>query len=429
MYHILKVVRKPWYQLMIVMVAVLTGDPILAQEYGNPGYIVYDNGEEKEVYFQNEDYIYSTTKVLYRDQPGAEIKEVSIDRIKEFRVPGSFKFIRARVEIDRSFNSNDDISSGYQPVFTDETIFLRVIVEGGVSLFSYEDKNADRYFMGQQKGQITQLIYKKYNIVVEDSRGITENVTGMNDSYKEQIKSTLQCSDITDSEVKELSYNRSSLTEIFASYYNCKGTEPVRWSERKKSEIEINARLRSGLRVTTPEFNSSSVVIANSIMLPVSQGASANTILSYFIAGELEFSVPISVTGLFSGFTEITYMNLEGDLSGVEGEAYGMMMDFQMLRLQGGTRYYYPVSRNLNPFLEFSVAYSFLLNESSSIRTDVGIGGIRDTDYPHELILGIGLDINRKFNVLARYGTILTDSGTTFALFNFTSISVSYNFL
>jgi hypothetical protein len=65
--------------------------------------------------------------------------------VKEFGVYGSFKFIRAKVKIDRSSYKLGELTPDREPVWSDELLFLRVLAKGKASLYSYEDLS--RFFL------------------------------------------------------------------------------------------------------------------------------------------------------------------------------------------------------------------------------------------------------------------------------------------
>ncbi|MBC8882755.1 hypothetical protein H9X57_03255 [Flavobacterium piscinae] len=86
------------------------------------------------------------TEFEFKYNENEESQIISINNAKEFVVDGKSKYIRAKVDIDRSSSITKDLSNNKLPVFKNETLFLKNIVEGKANLFLYEDNNLVRFF-------------------------------------------------------------------------------------------------------------------------------------------------------------------------------------------------------------------------------------------------------------------------------------------
>jgi hypothetical protein len=123
------------------------------------------------------------------------------------------KFVRAVVKIDRSSEDVSILSELKDPVFKEEKLFLKLLIEGKANLYVYEDVNLNRYFYNVQDSKITQLIYKSYK---RDGNRI-----GVNNSFKRQLLDHLKCSAFTLKKIKNLTYKQNSLISFFKESIFC----------------------------------------------------------------------------------------------------------------------------------------------------------------------------------------------------------------
>ncbi|WP_010180669.1 tRNA modification GTPase [Aquimarina agarilytica] len=123
------------------------------------------------------------------------------------------------------------------------------MVEGGASLYLYEDKNVKRFFFKKQfSNEIKALVSKKY---------LTENNKIANNfQYKQQLLNSLTCSSITLKTIKNLLYTRNKLISLFDNYNTCSAPTTYVSSSKKQSKDVINITLR-------PRYNLSSFFIKN----------------------------------------------------------------------------------------------------------------------------------------------------------------------
>src|SRR5690606_2810585 len=98
----------------------------------------------------------------YKLTADGEISNATLETVKEFRVAGAAKYVRANVKIDRSPKSLSNLSPDRNPIFKEELLFLKVVVEGKATLYSYEDATLSRFFYKIPDNEISQLAYKMY---------------------------------------------------------------------------------------------------------------------------------------------------------------------------------------------------------------------------------------------------------------------------
>ncbi|MEX0314438.1 MAG: tRNA modification GTPase, partial [Allomuricauda sp.] len=127
------------------------------------GYFIENNGKKVECFIENVDWKNNPTEFKYKLSESSESIKVGITKVKEFSVQNYSKYIRANVKIDRSSSNINQLSSTRNPVFKEETLFLKILVEGTSNLYYYEDGNLIRYFYSKDgHHNLEQLIFKYY---------------------------------------------------------------------------------------------------------------------------------------------------------------------------------------------------------------------------------------------------------------------------
>lgn len=203
-----------------------------AQITFEPGYIIDNTGEKKYCLIKNNGWKNNPTTFEFKKDLNAKIEEGSIYNIAEFSIENGKKYIRKKVEIDRSKNILKRLSKTKEAEFTSETLFLEQLTEGDANLYYYEDSNLVRFFFNMNNTTTQQLINKKY--LNENNR------IGENTEYKKQLWDNLRCENLSLDEVKATGYKKSELLSFFTLYNQCKDPSYVnsRISESKK-EISL----------------------------------------------------------------------------------------------------------------------------------------------------------------------------------------------
>lgn len=126
------------------------------------GYFKDNEGEKTECFIKDNDWLKNPTAFKYKLSENGKIKDAGIDDVKEFSVPGSFKYIRVDVDMDTSSSDINKLSSYRTPLWKHEQLFLKVLVEGKASLFYYYDGEFERFFYSVNDTSIKQLVYKEF---------------------------------------------------------------------------------------------------------------------------------------------------------------------------------------------------------------------------------------------------------------------------
>lgn len=149
------------------------------------GYYINDTNEKVEGYIKNIDWLNNPTDFSFKSTENSIFQILDLASVQEFGIYDRSKYVREKVKIDRSSESQFLMSSEKNPIFKDEVIFLKVLLEGNASLYSYTDNNLHRFFFKTTDSQIEQLVYKNYMI--------RNTLVGKNNYYKQQLLNNLPC--------------------------------------------------------------------------------------------------------------------------------------------------------------------------------------------------------------------------------------------
>jgi len=145
-------------QLLLIATLLLLSTISYCQITFENGYFIDESNQRIECLIKNMDWENSPTAFHYKLTDDAAVQKLDIQAVKEFGINGVSKYIRAVVKIDRSSDSDNQLSYKKNPVFQEETLFLKVIVEGKATLLLYQSTNLKRFFFNTDHSYITQLV-------------------------------------------------------------------------------------------------------------------------------------------------------------------------------------------------------------------------------------------------------------------------------
>jgi len=172
---------------------------------------------------KNIDWFDNPTEFVYKLSENSEVKKETIVSVKEFGIISVSKYIRTFVEIENSKNDEKEFK------FINETIFLKVLIEGNASLYLYENKGVSKFFYSKDNGDIKQLIHKIF-IKKDDNRLLRRK-------YRQQLWTDLACSSIKKSTVANLSYKGYDLIRYFEKYNTCNNNTYVNFVKDKQKGL------------------------------------------------------------------------------------------------------------------------------------------------------------------------------------------------
>lgn len=201
-------------------------------------YFINNEGEKVECWIKNSDWHENPNSFVYRLAEEGANKMASIEDIQEFGIYNFSKYIRAKVDIDRSSGDMSKMDYFGNAVFHQEELFLKVLLEGEATLYQYTDGDLNLFFFQTPTQNIQQLVYKKY---IVDPNTIASNV-----AFRTQLAEQLTCGQNQPRRIQELNYYKSGLVKYFSAYHQCKNLSFTNYDAKVKRDL-FNLRVTSGL--------------------------------------------------------------------------------------------------------------------------------------------------------------------------------------
>ncbi|MEY2868107.1 MAG: hypothetical protein RIR01_525, partial [Bacteroidota bacterium] len=152
---------------LFLLLTILTALNSFAQIDLEKGYFINNSNIKTECFIKNIDWLDNPVEFEYKLTPESGYISAKINSVKEFGIYDKSKYIRAKVAMDRSSTKAAELSISKIPVFKEEELFLKVLVEGKANLYEYIDGNLLRFFYSIDNSAISQLVYKQYQETVE----------------------------------------------------------------------------------------------------------------------------------------------------------------------------------------------------------------------------------------------------------------------
>jgi hypothetical protein len=370
----------------LLFVTLLCFAPIYAQIVFEPGYIIKDNGERIECLIKNEDWRFSPESFVFRETETAPERKGTLLDIQSFGIGDYVRYERHTVDIDRSSSDNlKTISSEKGPAFEEETLFLRLMLDGEIRLLIYEDNALNRFFYQIEEETPQQLIYKKYLT--------NENVIRTNNTYRQQMRNLFKdCPSIPESDLDRANYFGKTIVKLFSRYSECKGSEIVNYAERNKKPFIFHITPRVGGSLN----NNTSVEFMASILPQRNTDFSSKLIPRLSL--EVEFLLPFN-RNKWSILVEPTYRSYS-DRQQLQVET--VEIDLNTFDIPIGLRHYFFLGSNSKVFLNFAGLISIPINSEIRITRDFGTIRTFDIASNGNFALGAGYKFKDKLSVELR---------------------------
>lgn len=331
------------------------------------------------------------TEIEYKLAENTKAKHIGIKSIKEFGILKSSKYIRSTVKIDRSSEDLNELSDIKSPIFKEEQLFLKVLIEGKANLYLYEDGRLKRYFYNKESPDIEQLVFKSYKI--------TEYDLGKNNRFKQQLWNDLKCSSITMSKIDNLEYKKYSLIQFFIEFNSCSNSNFINYEEKQQKDL-FNLTIR-------PRLNNSSLNVQNSTYSTLNTKFGSKSSIGFGI--EAEYIFPFN-KNKWSIFIEPTYQNykaeLYADVTNVSGGKLASEVNYSSIEIPIGLRHCFFINNNSKVFINASYVLDFSSETSIEFRRADGSSfNSLDINSRNNLAFGIGYKLNDKYGLELRYQT------------------------
>ncbi|MEO9512289.1 MAG: tRNA modification GTPase [Flavobacteriaceae bacterium] len=383
---------------------------ISSQIHFEKGYFITNGNERIECLIKNLDWKNNPTEFEYKVSENAEIQNASIETVKEFTVYDVLRYTRKTVEIEKSSSNVSNLSTSRNPTFTNETLFLKVLIEGSTSLYLYEKSNLEKFFYSTSAQDIEQLVYIQYTS--SDSK-IREN-----NYFRQQLFNALKCGKAADNKVSVLRYENTDLVNFFRNFNTCKKVLFTNWQrEKKKGKLVLNLRAgiaNNGLEYNNPEISGPRVVSFQDKLSPI-----------YGV--EIEYIMPFN-KNKWAFFGEPLYQ-FYNQKAIIDDETYETK--YSSIDLSLGLRHYFFLDDNFKFYINASIISSVILDNTVT-RTDALdrslIISLKSTSP--NFGAGIGFKCNNKFGVEIRANSarnLASGSQSLVSKYNSITLLLSYS--
>ena len=343
-------------KIFILLAAILFPLPALAQMFFEDAYIIDSRGSRKEVLIKNEGWVENPSTVVIKDGVTAKESSLGLNDIEEFGfVNGTtfrkFTLLIAHYEDDLSkIDSNPDLIPQIQ------TVFLRVLATGAVSLYSHH-RGTTKFFIGKNRETPTQLWYKRY---YNSNNDLQKNRT-----YQTQLSQLINCPNTS---FNNIDYKTDSLTKLVMTFNN--GCVEPEQSMKTKTKIRVHILAEGNMISTTANSNE---YYLDDIEMNPKQVAK--------IGLELEYVLPM-LGNSFSVFAAPKYYRYKNDFVreySVDPHTQTVSVDASILEIPLGFRYYNHFTESNALFLSFAYVLKNSLNSTLRVNTreyELAAGGV-----------------------------------------------------
>jgi len=390
--------------LLLILIPILSSN-IYSQISFEQGYFIDNSGQKINCQIKNIDWNSNPTEFEYRLSIDNESKTATIKSVQEFGIDNISKYIRSTLDIDRSVENINTLSYDRKPIFKEETLFLKVLVEGKASLYQYKDGRLTRYFYNKESSSIEQLVYKSYKT--------DNNKIGKNNRFKNQLWNDLKCSHFKINMANSLKYKKADLIDYFAKYNECNNSTYINYQEKQKKDL-FNLSFRPGVNISTLSIQNS---------LSNSRNTDFGNELAFRFGIEAEFIMPFN-KNKWAIIVEPTYQYFKSEK---ELTNQNVKAEYTSTELPIGVRHYFFLNENSKFFINGSFIIDLNSNNSKIIfesGTDLKI------KTRNNLAFGLGYKHNDRYSLELRYQTsreILNDFVFWFSDYQTFSVIFGYS--
>lgn len=368
---------------LLVVLTIVLGLNCYAQISYKKGYYINNSNEKVECFIKNIGWNNNPSEIEYKLTENSDKKNITVAFVKEFGIYNICKYTRHLVKIDNSSDNLKELRKKREPIFTEEKLLLKVLVEGEANLYSYKVSNSNKYFYSKGSSEIKQLIFKTYL-----NKG---NKIVYNNSYRQQLLTDLKCPNFTISKIENIDYKQSELINFFIEYNECNNHGFINY-EKKQNRDLFNLTIRPGI-------NTSSLYIENGISYVNDADFDESTALRFGV--EIEFIMPF-YENKWAIIMEPTYQYFKSEKEiTAYFETQKVKVDYKSIELPIGVRHYIFLNDNSKFF--FNASFTADLNRGSVI--DYESENDLEIKTSNNIALGVGYKYNDRFCLEFRYHT------------------------
>jgi hypothetical protein len=377
-------------QFIIVFLLLFVSLNTNAQILFEKGYYIDNNNQRVECLIKNMDWRSNPSQFKYKKFENSKEKKATSEEVKEFGVYSISKYISRRVKIDRSSNKITELSSKIAPIFKEEKLFLRAVLEGKVSLYLYQDHDLIRFFYKKDDTPIKQLVYKLY----ENRTGRGYQRVSQNNTFRSQIFEVLKCPDIKIDVINDLKYNQKELILIFTTYNDHHGSKSIFPKKKQKKDLfhlSIKPRIN---------YNLFDVIKDN-------RSIDFTPTTDFAIGIEFEYILPF-YKNKWTLIADPNYQQLNNhqEVGANVLDTFYAVMDYNALEIPLGVRHYFFLNKKSKIFID--ALFMFNIDFNSSLGFQTNERPVNKSYFPttgYNFGAGIGYNYNNQYSTEIRYHT------------------------
>lgn len=349
----------------------------VAQTKFESGYYIKNNGEKINGLIKNIDWKNNPSSIDFKANEESVSQTITIQNAKEFAINDKVKFIRETVSIDQSSQNDYTLSTSSEPIFKEETVFLRVMVEGVSNLYFYESENTTKFFYSNND-KVEQLVFKRY---------YKDSDIALNEGYKRQLYINFKCSTEDKNKIEKLKYKEDDLVEYFTQTNNCKSGTTGKTVVAKREKIETHLRANILGSMTGGAYNLSNGNIRGNYTL--------DSKIALSFGFEVEFVFPFN-NREWSIIFDPSFVSKKDEINihkpMLTNPDYTIKSDVFMIRLPIGIRKYFPINEDNKIFANASANFNL---STSKIDFDQDRPSADESYSSTNFSIGIGYQFRR----------------------------------
>lgn len=361
-----------------------------AQVIYEEGYIIDNSGTRAEVLILNKGWRFNPTDFTYKTSPDAQPTTAGINELQEVGVGDDLIFRKHRARIDRSSGQVKSMGTTRDPIFSDEEVFLKLLIAGEADLYEFKEGDVQRYFYSLKDVAVKPLVYKTY---------LENGKVAANNTFRQQLYENIRCGDIKAQDLRVVDYEREELVEYFETYNACLGADYNVYRGNESGGI-FNFYLKAGADLATMKIAKGMHAGGNEINLGF---------LPRF-GGEFEYVLPFN-RNKWGLFAEGMYQSYN-----VEEEHYGnppydetgilLTVNMQYVSTTVGVRHYMFVGEDARFFVNAGFAFDIPMatrvyldrGESYSLSPE-----LNDVTTGAYALAGVGFNYGNRVSAELRY--------------------------
>ena len=347
-------------------------------------YFIDKNDQRVECLIKNEDWNFNPRAFEYKLTEESETKVIDVFEVKEFGIGKNLRYLGKTVSIDQSSDQVEFLSTKRNPEWLQQTVFLKVIVEGKYCLYEYRSSSAKKYFYRVSGGEISQLIFKTYKTNDFNVRD--------NNQYHQQLINIFQGTSINPARISSATYKLAALSQFFVQANKDTGAEFVLYKIRRKTLL-VHLKGKAG---------NCNIDFKNNFDL----NADFGNIPTYGIGAEIEFVLPVN-NNRWSIFLEPYYRTMQAEEQFMEANSffdeYVGKVSYSSIEIPIGIKYNINVSKNFALYATIFGMTEAQLGEAIFINQLSGERILGNYGAPNNIGAGIGMRLFKRVMIEGKY--------------------------